>query len=55
MTKSTNAKTPDLVTIGVDVGKDVFHIVGFDSNGKIALHRKIRRLSLSDVFKKLPR
>ena len=41
--------TPVLTTIGVDIGKDVFHIVGFDSDGKIALRRKIERLALRDV------
>jgi hypothetical protein len=46
--------TPVLATIGVDIGKDVFHIVGFDSDGKIALRRKIKRLALADTFKKLP-
>ena len=55
MTKTTTTDTRDLGTIGVDIGKDVFHIVGFDSDGKIVLRRKIRRLSLTDVFKKLPR
>ncbi len=55
MTKTTTADNFDLATIGVDIGKDVFHIVGFDGDGKIVLRRKIRRLSLTDVFKKLPR
>ncbi len=55
MTKTTATDTSDLTTIGVDIGKDVFHIVGFDSDGRIVLRRKIRRLSLTDVFKNLPR
>jgi transposase len=44
-----------LMSIGIDIGKDVFHIVGFDLGGKIALRRKFRRLSLEDEFKRLPR
>ena len=24
-----------LMSIGIDIGKDIFHIVGFDPNGKI--------------------
>lgn len=44
-----------LSVIGIDIGKDVFHIVGFDAVGKIVLRRKIRRLSLVSVFEKLPR
>ena len=43
-----------LHVIGIDIGKDVFHLVGFDSDGEIVLRRKIRRLALTDVFKKLP-
>jgi transposase len=42
-----------LTVIGVDIGKDVFHLVGFGVDGKIALRRKIRRLGLRDVFEKL--
>ena len=44
----------DLHVIGIDIGKDVFHLVGFDADGNITLRRKIRRLALTDVFKKLP-
>jgi transposase len=44
-----------LMTIGIDIGKDIFHIVGFDPDGKIVLRRKFRRLSLEAEFKKLPR
>ena len=45
----------DLSVIGVDIGKDVFHIVGFDAVGEIVLRRKIKRLSLVSEFEKLPR
>lgn len=45
--------TPALASIGIDIGKDVFHLVGFDTNGKIAFRRKIKRLALVDTFKKL--
>lgn len=43
-----------LATIGIDIGKDVFHIVGFDTDGRIAFRRKIKRLALADTFRKLP-
>ena len=36
-----------LASIGVDIGKDVFHLVAFDTNGKIAFRRKIKRLALA--------
>src|ERR1700731_4194500 len=54
MEAKTQNPTPVLTTIGVDIGKDVFHIVGFDADGKIALRRKIKRLALTETFKKLP-
>ena len=38
--------TPALASIGIDIGKDVFHLVGFDTDGKIAFRRKIKRLAL---------
>lgn len=51
-----NSNIPDeLSTIGVDIGKDVFHLVGFDPDGKIVLRRKIKRLALVPIFEKLPR
>ena len=46
--------TPALASIGIDIGKDVFHLVGFDTNGKIAFRRKIKRLALAEAFKTLP-
>jgi transposase len=55
--KATKAKSDQLQfsSIGIDIGKDVFHIVGFDQNSKIALRRKIKRLALVETFDKLPR
>ena len=55
MTRSTKQKLSSLTSIGVDIGKNTFHLVGFDGHGKIALRRKIKRLSLVSEFKKLPR
>src|SRR6478609_11216076 len=43
-----------LAVIGVDIGKDVFHLVGLGVDGKIAFRKKIRRLGLKDAFEKLP-
>lgn len=42
-----------LASIGVDIGKEVFHLVGFGTDGKIAFRRKIKRLALIETFKKL--
>src|SRR5476651_1107296 len=46
--------TSPLASIGIDIGKEVFHIVGFSADGKIVLRRKIKRLALTETFKKLP-
>ena len=43
-----------LDSIGIDIGKEVFHLVGFGTDGKIAFRRKIKRLALIETFKKLP-
>ena len=43
-----------LSVIGIDIGKDVFHLVGFNADGKILLRKKIRRLALVPTFEKLP-
>jgi len=42
------------VVVGVDIGKEVFHLVGFAADGKIAFRMRIRRLGLKDAFEKLP-
>src|ERR1700722_9739930 len=46
--------TSHLASIGIDIGKEVFHIVGFSTDGKIAFRRKIKRLALIETFKRLP-
>ena len=46
--------TTPLASIGIDIGKEVFHVVGFGTDGKIAFRRKIKRLSLVETFKRLP-
>jgi hypothetical protein len=50
--KETNTAT--LAVIGIDIGKEVFHIVGLAVDGKIAFRRKIRCLGFEDAFEKLP-
>jgi transposase len=55
MTKKTDGSTLSLTSVGADIGKDVFHLVGFDEEGNIAVRRKIERLALVKEFEKLPR
>jgi transposase len=45
----------DLSVVGIDIGKDTFHLVGFDISGRRVLRLKIRRLAMPQVFEKLPR
>ena len=42
--------TPPLASIGIDIGKEVFHIVGFGIDGKIAFRRKIKRFALIEAW-----
>lgn len=44
----------DLAVVGVDIGKDIFHLVGFDDGGQLFLRKKIKRLALEQTFEKLP-
>src|ERR1700720_4409207 len=54
MKPRTESNTASLAVVGIDIGKDVFHLVGFGADGKIAFRRRIRRPGLKDVFEKLP-
>jgi transposase len=45
----------ELLSFGVDIGKDIFHLVGFDKNGQLVLRKKIKRMALVATFEELPR
>ena len=45
----------ELKSIGIDIGKDTFHIVAFDPDGQLVLRKQIKRLALVAMFEKLPR
>jgi transposase len=47
-----NAAPP--TSIGIDIGKEIFHVVGLGAEGKIAFRGKIKRLALKVAFEKLP-
>ena len=55
MSKRKPEDLSDLSVIGVDIGKDVFHLVGFDAEGTLVLRRRIKRLALRATFEALPR
>ena len=50
-----NVELSELAVVGVDIGKGVFHLVGFDDDGTLVLRKKIKRLALVTTFEKLPR
>ena len=54
MKAKTESDTTLLAVIGIDIGKEVFHLVELGAGGKIAFRRKIRRLGLKDAFERLP-
>lgn len=54
MNQTSQTFPTDLAVIGIDIGKDIFHLVGLGRDGTIVLRRKIKRLALTDTFKKLP-
>ena len=37
MTKSPKQKVSELASLGIDIGKNVIHLVGFDADGKIVV------------------
>jgi transposase len=39
----TRKATKQVTTIGIDIGKNTFHLIGLDAEGKIALRRKLSR------------
>jgi len=54
MTTKSHRSILVLSSIGLDIGKDVLHLVGFDPSGTVVLRRKIKRLTLVKEFEKLP-
>ena len=55
MATTSKRNTVTFASVGLDIGKEVFHLVGFSTDGKIVLRRKIKRQALVSEFEKLPR
>jgi transposase len=45
----------DVKTLGIDLGKNVFHVVGLNERGAIALKRRLSRTQLAVLVGNLPR
>ena len=54
MSLKKETKIEALMSVGIDIGKDVFHLVGFDPDGNVVVRKKIKRLALEKTFKELP-
>src|SRR5712691_3920948 len=54
MTSDLGRPAQTFASIGIDIGKDVFHVVGFAPNGKVVLRKKFKRLALESELAKLP-
>jgi transposase len=44
-----------VATVGIDIGKTTFHLIGFDGRGAIVLRQKVSRAQLERRFAALPR
>ena len=44
-----------VTTVGIDIGKTTFHLIGFDGRGAIVLRQKVSRAQLERRFAALPR
>ena len=53
MTNQTSQAT--ISTIGIDIGKNSFHVIGFDERGAIVLRQKLSRGQIAVRFANLPR
>jgi transposase len=45
----------NITTIGIDLGKNTFHLVGLDKRGAIAPQRKVSRSQLEHRLSNVPR
>jgi len=52
----TSQKTAEIITtIGIDLGKNTFHLVGLDKRGAIVLQQKVSRGQLERRLANIPR
>ncbi len=45
----------EVITIGVDLAKNVFHLHGVDASGEVVIRRQLRRSRVMPFFEKQPR
>jgi transposase len=54
MATKVDPVTTPLASVGIDIGKEIFHVVGLGTDGKTAFRWKIKRVALKNVFEKIP-
>jgi transposase len=52
MTKTSRDK--NIATIGIDIGKNSFHLIGMDAVGAIVLRQKLPRIQIGARLANLP-
>ena len=45
----------EVITIGIDIAKNVFQIHGIDAAGEVVIRRQLRRRQVLSFFRKQPR
>ena len=50
----SKAKDSIVTTIGIDIGKNTFHLVGLDGRGAIVLRRKLSRGQVAARLANMP-
>ena len=46
--------TEPIATIGIDIGKNTFHLIGFDKTGAIVMQSKLSRTQLARRLVNIP-
>ena len=50
----THQSSKIVTTLGIDIGKNSFHLIGLDKRGAVVLRRKLTRSQLEPFFANLP-
>jgi transposase len=51
----SNKSNPTVATMGIDIGKNSFHVVGLDQRGAIVLQQKWSRRQIEARLANIPR
>ena len=45
----------EIITLGIDIGKSVFHLVGLDKRGRVVMQKRLSRDRLLELTANRPR